>query len=74
VARKRKVNRGRTRNKGKRGHIGQATQWALRTPEAKALALLQGNEILISVLAMAEASKLRKAAKEAKRIAMKGGA
>lgn len=65
------TKRNRRNKSGKRGHIGQATQHALRTPKAKALALRQECEIAYNKVQAEMAGVRRKAAKEDKRIAMK---
>lgn len=73
MAQNHSVTKRNRRNKGKRGHIGQATQHALRTPEAKALANVQDNEIAYNKVQDGMARVRRKAAQEAKRLAMKKG-
>lgn len=65
------TKRNRRQISGKRGHIGQATQLALRSPEATALALLQDQEVDAGILALAQESQVRRLARDEKRAAMR---
>lgn len=65
------TKRNRRQISGKRGHIGRATQLALRSPEATALADQQDREVLDGKLRLLLEAKHRREARDAKRAAMR---